>query len=140
MKRLIFIFLMIVAAFALSAQTVIKQGEFDKRMAGGAGDTLTASASKAYSVLIKSDKQLSGTIQVFSDKISGTPGYTSLLQGSLNYSNWFNIDTVTHTAGAADTSFTFNVSNNKYKYLRVNSTATATAQKSKLYVYWFFLY
>ena len=111
----------------------------DYLQAGAAGDTLTASVTKAYTVKFFNSDRLVYRVGVLTDSVSGTAGYTGLLQGSLDGTTFSNIDTVT-VSTSGDTAFYFvNTVGNDFSYLRISLTATATAQKSTIKVIWLFI-
>ena len=137
MKKLIItVILTSIVLFSMSQIKPINGGSIIQ--GGEAGDTLTASATLNYDVFTVGDAKYDYIVQVATDSVSGTPAYTMYLQGSNNYEDWANIDTVSHATGN-DTAFVVTQTGNLYRYLRVNFTGTATAQKSNVEIFWNFL-
>ena len=120
--------------FAVQGQGIIQDKELKLYQGGQPSDTLITSTTKDYSVYIFSDNLFTYRVTVEVDSTSGTPQFSSVLQGSMNNATWSNIDTIVYTSGV-DTTFYFNETlGNTWDYLRINNVATSTAQKSKIKV------
>ena len=128
----IFIVLSLVVALGVSAQstTYLKKGG---KFVGlnESSDTLTASATINYTVVLGGEIYGRITIAVESDSVSGTSAYSAYLQKSMNNEDWINVDTVAHTGGADDYA-EFDAQNADHNYYRVRIVATSAAQKSNL--------
>jgi hypothetical protein len=134
MKKLIFIFMTLVIAFSASAQT--KVGSY-KALAGTAADTLTASATKSYiGEWASYDKELHGSVHIWSDLVSGTATYTAKIWESNDGVNWpaTATDSVSKSH-ASDFNHLFDLATVKGRYFKVSWIATAATQKSTLYIY-----
>ena len=66
-----------------------------------------------------------GVIQVINTKLSGTGAGTSILQGSVDGTNYIPIDTITHTNVTTSTGV-FTLTLPEYPYYRVRSTGSGT--------------
>lgn len=123
---------MIVAGMAAMAQTPV--GSYTA-FAGAASDTLTASATKTYTLLLNKYQVDHGVnLMLWSDLVSGTATFAVKCY-------WSN-DGTNITAAAADSASKSHASDFVYmknfataggKYLIVKAIATSATQKSKLY-------
>ncbi len=142
MKKL-FVLFAVFAAFLFSAElmaqdvTVMRNGtNFEVTL--DVGDTISDNSttlSKTIGVGAKQSVQLY-SIQVTLDSISGTPTEAWVLAGSMDNVNFVNIDTVSWTGTASDTTFYYtDISTGVlWPYMRVKGTesGTAKAQLTKL--------
>lgn len=142
MKKFILL-LSLVLCFALvstevQGQDIVNAKKLSLIQGGAANDTLTASTTFNYSVFIAEDDLLRYRVTFEEDSVSGTPSFTSLLQGSMNNTSWVNLDTMVVSTGVDSTFYFTNTTGNDWDYLRVNTVGTATAQKSNIKVRWRF--
>ena len=134
MKKYIFLLTIFAAlCFTVAAQdvTIPKAGSnFDVTLT--AADTLSNNSTTLYKVIGVGSKlsvQLY-SIQVDVDSISGTPTEAWVLAGSMNNSDYVNIDTVSWSGSTSDTTFYFtDISTGVlWPYLRVMGTESGTAK------------
>ena len=142
MKKILFL-IGIIALFAFNVQaqdaTVMRNGtNFNVLL--DAGDTISTNSttlSKTIGVGNKQSVQLY-SIQVSLDSISGTPTEAWVLAGSMDNVNFVDIDTVSWTGTASDTTFWYtDISTGvAWPYMRVKGTesGTAKAQLTKVIV------
>lgn len=93
MKKLILLLFVAMLSLNLAAQdlTASRTGIYIKL--GGIKDTLSLNDSVIYSVFVPSYCE-SFKLQVSQDTVSGTAKTRSIIQSSLDYSNWTEVDTV----------------------------------------------
>ena len=140
MKKILFILIGIIAfAFMAQAQDAyVPRSGTNFNINLDAGDTISDNSttlSKTIGVGAKHAVQLY-SIQVSLDSISGTPTEAWVLAGSMDNSNWTNIDTVSWAGSTSDTTFYYtDISTGVlWPYMRVLGTesGTAKAQLTKL--------
>nr|BDD47710.1 hypothetical protein 12 [bacterium] len=107
--------------------------------AGAAGDTLTASATKSYTLEFTGYKNdLGADIQVWTDLVSGT--------ATFGYKYWWSNDGTNFPATAADSvtsakshasdwNDVISITTVAGRYLKISLIATSATQKSKIYGY-----
>ena len=141
MYKKLFVLIGIIALFAFNVQaqdaTVARNGTNFNVLLGDS-DTisdLSTTLSKTIGVGNKQSVQLY-SIQVSLDSISGTPTEAWVLAGSMDNVNFVDIDTVSWTGTASDTTFYWtDISTGvAWPYMRVKGTesGTAKAQLTKL--------
>lgn len=96
------------------------------------GDTVTNAETEYLTLTIKGGYDIVA-IQYVAVKLSGTVAGTATLQGSLDGSNWIDIDTVTNTNVAAQT-FDLSIAPNKWLYYRIACVGTGT-MAARVYAY-----
>lgn len=134
MKKLLFIIGMI-AMFAIRAQAqdaALSRNGSNFNVALDAGDTISNNSTTLYKVIdlgAKDAVQLY-SIQVSLDSISGTPTEAVVLAGSLDNSNYNDIDTVSWAGTASDTTFYYTdiTTGVAWRFLRVYITESGTAK------------
>jgi hypothetical protein len=139
MKKL-FILLGLFICVAISAQIdtqyLRKGGSFS--LGNTAADTLTASTTLNYLIVLPGEGYGVMTLAVESDSVSGTSAYSAYLQKSLKPDavgdEWINVDTVAHTGGADDYG-EFDAVNATHTYWRISFVSTAATQKSNLKIW-----
>jgi hypothetical protein len=136
MKKLIFITVILLIGMVSMAQTKIgTYGTF----AGTAADTLTASATKSYTLEFKSmDKDLGANIQLFTDLVSGTATFGWKLYYSNDGTNWpaTAADSVAAAKShASDFTGMIAVTTVLGRYAKLSVIATSATQKSTIYGY-----
>jgi len=139
MKRIILFLSALFLIVAIgTAQTVIKTGVTS--FAGTAADTLTASATKSYTLdLAKwTGKAVGVNVQLFTDLVSGT--------ATFGYKYWWSNDGTNYPATAADSvaaakshasdwTDVIQITAIKGRYLKFSLIGTAATQKSTIYGY-----
>lgn len=125
--------LVIMVAIFASCQTNLREtGSF--RSLGNQYDTLVASQTSNYDLVIEDGVYGVLVLALESDTISGTSAYSAYLQKSLNGVDFTNVDTITHTGGNPDYA-EFDPISITHTYYRISTVATATAQRSILKVW-----
>lgn len=132
MRKILFILAGVAIAAMASAQTTV--GSWTA-FAGAAGDTLTASATKTYTLALNKYQVDSGVnVQVWLDAISGTT--------TCSIKCYWSNDGVNIPAAAADSASKSHASDFVYmknfataggRYLIVKAIATSATQKEKIY-------
>ena len=141
MYKKLFVLIGIIALFAFNVQaqdaTVARNGtNFNVFL--DAGDTISNNSTTLYKVIGVGNKQAVQlySIQVSLDSISGTPTEAIVLAGSMDNVSYVDIDTVSWTGTASDTTFYWtDISTGVgWPYMRVYITesGTAKAQLTKL--------
>ena len=139
MKRIIGL---LVIFAALSLQVVAQDAYVSRNgtnfhVSLDAGDTIlnTATLSKVISLGAKQSVQLY-SIQVTMDSISGTPAHTIVLAGSIDNSNYTDIDTVSWGGSASDTTFIWtDISTGvAWPFMRVKVTGSSTSKSQMTYL------
>lgn len=87
-------------------------------------DTIVNTASVDMTLTVSGSYD-AGVIQVINTKLSGTGAGTSILKGSIDGTNYVNLDTITHTNVAVSTGV-FELVLPKYAYYKVTSTGSGT--------------
>lgn len=136
MKKLFCITVMLLIGMISMAQTKIgTYGTF----AGTAADTLTASATKSYTLEFKTiDKDLGASIQLWTDLVSGTATFGWKLYASNDGVNWpaTAADSVAAAKShASDFTTVINLATVIGRYYKLSVIATSATQKSLIYGY-----
>lgn len=120
MKKLIFLLALGLFAFGANAQTSMT----------GSGDTIANTATKYLTLTVKG-AATNVSLQIVTTKINGTVAGTSILQASLNGTNYVDIstDTLANTNVTTNTKI-WNVTPNKYLYYRIKTTGVGTMSAS----------
>lgn len=139
-KKLLFL-IGIIALFAFNVQAqdaTISRNATNFNVVLDAGDTISNNGTTLYKVIGVGGKQSVQlySIQVSLDSISGTPTEAIVLAGSMDNVNYVDIDTVSWTGTASDTTFYWTdiATGVAWPYMRVYITesGTAKAQLTKL--------
>lgn len=137
MKRLVYIFTIILFALNMSAQDVSKS--FGKNASnivyvGQDSDTITNTDTWTMQFNLAAKNALQGySVMVKLDSVSGTPADACVLAGSHDGSTWNTITTVSWTGSTSDTTFYYSdvATGVFWRYMRIAITGTGT-QKAKV--------
>lgn len=132
MKKLLLVLFLAVGVTAMAAglyKTPANIVEY-----GTAGDTLIASKADTAIFKVTSDYVGKMNLLLFSDAISGTAAFSSVLAGSIDQRSWVALDTITHSGGGDKLAY-FALQDLIFNYYRVITTATGATQKSRLFLY-----
>jgi len=134
MKKVFLMIAMVMFVFMGYSQTSKNYHKFW----GETANITAKSTATTFTVPIGFDNLPVYQIQIFTDSISGTPGYTAKVEQSLDGTNWFAITgvaNVTTTLGP-DTSFLWTDTAGFYsRWLKVTLTTNGTTQSLKPYGY-----
>lgn len=146
MKRLIFLFTVMLFAFAAIAQTAPTEVAPDAYLYdasytyvfGTTADTITDADNTSFVFRVKGTNQLDFNIKLYSDWVSGTAGGTLIAHSSPDGVNYAPIDTITITGVTADAMDTevITIRDYLYPYIKLVYTQTGTAVTvPRAYVY-----
>ena len=135
MYKKLFVLIGIIALFAFNVQaqdaTVARNGtNFNVLL--DAGDTISDNSTTLSKIIGVGNKQAVQlySIQVSLDSISGTPTEAWVIAGSMDNSNYVDIDTVSWSGSTSDTTFYFtDISTGVlWPYIRIKGTESGTAK------------
>jgi hypothetical protein len=119
-----FLFLL-VAVLLIAIDATAQRVEVFRNASGIAFDTVSNTGSKALATRKVDLFYDLVAIQVDIEKVSGTVAGTALIQGSLDNSNWVNIDTLS-PSNVDSQAFIKVIDQYPYSYLRVSYTGAGT--------------
>lgn len=145
MKKLVLLFSIVLFAFALQAQTISNPTAVtananitDAYYKVVTLDTLKNSANDNVVFRLKTVALMDFNVKLYTDFVSGSAGGTLIAAGSIDGTNYANIDTITISSVTADAMDTEVITLNDYlyPYLKLTMTQTGTAVTvPKVFIY-----
>ena len=121
-----YLFSILFLVLALSFSNEAKAQQILTLTRVGVTDTVVNTATVNLTLTVRGKYQ-SGVIQVVNTKVDGTVAGNSLLQASVDGTNYVTLDTLTNTNVATNTKI-FVLTNPAYPYYRISNTGTGTVR------------